>query len=256
MKTIQSPKELTYQHDVPFVVWCYWEGDEMVGNRKLSYDYLLKNIEVPVALITPANVHNFILADHPFPTSYEHLSIVHRSDYLRAYLMHYYGGGWHDIKATEVSYKDSWKEFENSEIWIIGREEKANGAAKIHDDQGRYIPDYYQDLIAVPSWIAKPHTALTKAILTGIEDIIIANQDVLKKHPAIHPREKKIEDKNIFKKIFNLLKFKYQGRSIHYPLEWTLFGNVFHPLILKYKQHVSKNLPVDTIKNAGIYHRG
>ena len=26
MECINNPSELTYQHQVPFVVWCYWEG--------------------------------------------------------------------------------------------------------------------------------------------------------------------------------------------------------------------------------------
>ena len=42
---------------------------------------------------------------------------------------------------------------------------------------------------------------------------------------------------------------------MNYPIPWTLFGNLFHPLNLIFKNHVSKNLPRDTVKNAGIYHR-
>lgn len=256
MKLLESPRELSYQNGVPFVIWCYWEGDAMEGNRKLSFEYFLKHIEVPVALITPKNLHKYIQPEHPFPEGYPYLSIVHRSDYIRAYLMHYYGGGWHDIKATEVSYKEIWREFENPNIWLIGRHEVPNGAAKSYDDEGRYMPNYHQDLVAVPSWVARPNTPLSKEILERIESVINDNYDKLKKYPAKHPREKKLTGKNLLQKIFNILKFTYQGRSLHYPLDWTLFGNIFHPTVLKYKGHISKNLPVDSIKNAGIYHRG
>jgi len=89
----------------------------------------------------------------------------------------------------------------------------------------------------------------------GKENILAQNLDSLKQNPAIHPREKKLPKGNIFKKLFNIMKFNYQERSTKYPLEWTLFGNVFHPKVLKYKQHISYNLPVDQEKNAGIYHR-
>lgn len=253
---IQHPDNLTYINDVPFVVWCYWEGEEMNGNRKLSFEYLQKNIEVPLGLITPINLSSFIKDNHPLPKDFDKLSIVHRSDYIRTYLMHHYGGGWHDIKATEVSYKDVWQKFSNKNIWIIGKKEIKGGAAKTKDHKGRYIPDYYQDLIAVPTWVAKPNTELSKNLLLSLEKTIADNADLLNKYPAKHPREKKLPNSNFLKKGINILKFIYQKRSLNYPLEWTLFGNAFHPLILEYKEHVSYNLPTDKKKNAGIYHRG
>jgi hypothetical protein len=252
---IQSPIELSYRHGVPFVIWCYWEGGEMSPNRKKSFDFLMQHIEVPIALITRENLSKFIKPDYPLPEAFEYISIVHRSDYIRAYLMHHYGGGWHDIKATLVSYKSVWDEFVDPKIWIIGRKEIQKGAAKVLDEYGNFIPDHYQDLIAVPSWVARSNTLLSKEILVGIENILAQNLDCLKENPAIHPREKKLPKGNIFKEIFNIIKFKYQKRSTKYPLEWTLFGNVFHPKILKYKQHISFSLPVDQEKNAGIYHR-
>jgi len=252
---IHSPDELSYQHGVPFVIWCYWEGAEMSPNRKISFEYLVKNIEVPVALITPDNLELFIKSDQPLPDAFDYISVVHRSDYVRAYLMHHYGGGWHDIKATLVSYSSVWNEFIDPKVWIIGRKEIEKGAARIVDESGNYIPDHYQNLIAVPSWVARPNTLLSKEILLGIENILERNLESLKQNPAIHPREKKLPKGNIFKRLFNIIKFKYQKRSTKYPLEWTLFGNVFHPKILKYNQHISFNLPLDKEKNAGIYHR-
>lgn len=256
MQLIESPSALTYVHDVPYVVWCYWEGAPMSGNRLVSFEYLQKNIQVPVCLLTPANIHQFIKPEHPFPNNYKDLSVVHRSDYVRAYMLYHYGGGWHDIKATEISYVDVWQEFADPNIWIIGKPEIAKGAANVYTAEGLYVPDRYDRLIAVPAWVGRPHTALAKAILDGIEHAISSNAAALTQYPAKHPREKKITTTNMLKKLFTQAKFLYQGRSTRYPLEWTLFGNVFHPMILKYNQHVSFNLPYDKRKNAGIYHRG
>lgn len=78
---------------------------------------------------------------------------------------------------------------------------------------------------------------------------------VLRMHPGKHPREKKIQSKTL---LGYVAKFFYQlllGRDIYYPIPWTLFGNLFHPLNLIFKNHISRNLPQDAIKNAGIYHR-
>lgn len=256
MHIIQKPEELSYIHGVPFVVWCYWEGKPMTGNRQLSFSYLIQNIGVPVCLITPENLPLFLKESHRLPKSYADLSIVHRSDYIRAYLLHHYGGAWHDIKATEVSYSKVWDVFEDPNIWMVGRPEQPNGAARSYDLANRYMPDYYHDLIAVPSWVGRPNTALSKQLLFGIEAIINQHGELLSRYPSKHPRDKKINCKSPIKRLFQIIKFRYQGKSTKYPLEWTLFGNVFHPCVLQYQSHISRNLPVDITKNAGIYHRG
>lgn len=256
MLLIKHPEDLYYRNGVPVVVWCYWEGPPMTGNRLLSFTYLTQNIGVPVCLVTPENISVFLKDTHPLPSAYPDLSVVHRSDYIRAYLLHHYGGGWHDIKATEVSYAKVWEEFENDAIWIIGRPENQNGAANVYNKEGQYLPDYYKQLIAVPSWVGRPNTPLSKDILLGIESLINAHRKTLAVNPSKHPRDKKIIDGPLLKRLFQRAKFAYQGRSTSYPLEWTLFGNVFHPCILLYQDHVSRTLPVDMIKNAGIYHRG
>lgn len=253
---VEHPNELTFTNGVPFVIWCYWEGPSMTGNRLLSFEYLLKNIQVPVCLVTTKILQNFIKPHHPLPILFDKLSIVHRSDYIRAYLLHHYGGAWHDIKATEVSYAHVWKEFEDNNIWIVGRRETYKGAAKVIDNQDRYMPDFYEKLIAVPSWVGRAQSPLSTEILQGIENMLTKHSLDLIKYPAQHPREKKLVAKNSIDRLVKVVKFKYQKRSLNYPLEWTVFGNIFHPTLLKYQQHISYNLPIDREKNAGIYHRG
>lgn len=256
MESIEHPEQLTYCNGVPFVVWCYWEGEKMHGNRLISFEYLKENIGVPLCLVTPQNISLFIKNTHPLHPAYKNLSIVHRSDYLRAYFLHHYGGAWHDIKATKASFKNVWNEFANEHIWMVGRPETRSGAAKTYTTDQKYIPDFYQYLISVTAWVGRPNTALSKEVLEGIEFIINSNADLLKKYPATHAREKKIETKNWLKLFFVYMKFFYQKRSLHYPIEWTLFGNIFHPLILKYNKHISFKLPCDVEKNAGVNHRG
>ncbi len=255
MQRIHHPEELTYQNGVPFVIWCYWEGEEMSNNRLLSFNYLQQHIQVPVCLITPQNLAKFIKKEHPLPESYCNLSIVHRSDYIRAYLLHHYGGAWHDIKATKASYANVWKEFQDPNVWMIGRPEIPGGAAKVYTSDGKYVPGHYEKLIAVPSWVGRSQTQISKEILDNLEAILTMYTPQLKKFPAQHPREKRLISKNFLHRIVLTMKFIYQGRSLHYPLHWTLFGNVFHPVIMKYPEHISFKLPTDPKKNAGIYHR-
>jgi len=253
---IKHPQELTYRHGVPFVLWCYWEGEAMQGNRKLSFDYLQEHIGVPIALVGPENIAAFILADHPLHQAFPCLSIVHRSDYIRAYLLHFYGGAWHDIKATEVSFADCWEQFQAPNLFLIGRPELPKGAAAVQLSPGRYIGDHWQDLVAVPAWIGRPQTPLSRDIYRELIQLLDDNLAALQKYPARHAREKKIHRKNIFQELFVQIKCLCTGRNPNYPLDWTVFGNIFHPAVYRYRDHIARNLPTDQAKNAGIYHRG
>lgn len=255
MSLITAPEQLTFKNGVPFVIWCYWEGSEMNKNRSLSFTYLRENIGVPVCLITPQNISKFILPEHPLPQALPYASIVHRSDFIRAYLMHFYGGGWHDIKATLVSFANCWELFKDENIYLIGRPESFKGAAKVADENGYYMPDVAEDLVSVPAWIARGQTPLSKTIYENLVQLFLENEFLLKRGPAKHPREKYIKPKNFLHKIGIQIKYLYSGRNPKYPLPWTIFGNIFHPAVYKYKTHVVKSLPADTVKNAGIYHR-
>ena len=240
---------------VPKVVWCFWAGGEMNDSRALSFQMLRENIGVPVCLITPENIGQFVLKDFPLHASFPYLSAVHQSDYIRGYLLQYYGGAWHDIKATKVSFENVWQGFSNPEVYLIGKPEIEGGPARIHDEEGRWMPDNWKELISVVSWVGRPDTPFSKALLENMEAFLEGNMEQLKKYPGKHPREKKIEANNFFSKSLKKLTYKIQGRNTNYPLPWTVFGNIFHPLNYRYRKNILKTLPLDSIKNAGVYHR-
>jgi len=255
MAIINSISQIKKVNGVPFVIWCYWSGSSMNENRLLSLDLLVKNIGVPVFLINETNLKQIEIPNHPFHRAFPYLSAVHQSDYIRIYLLQHYGGGWHDIKATKVSFKDVWSEFINPNIYLIGRQERVGGPAAVFDEEDRWMPDFWQDLISVTSWVGRSDTKLSQAMLLEIEKLLDRNFELLKKYPAKHAREKKVIGKTFISK--SIVKFRnlLTGRNNNYPLPWTVFGNIFHPLNYKFKDHVNFNLPKDKIKNAGIYHR-
>ncbi|MEU5467039.1 hypothetical protein [Kocuria salsicia] len=51
-------------------------------------------------LVTPENLSDWVLPQHPLHRAYENLSLVCRSNYLRASLTHHHGGGYCDLKAS------------------------------------------------------------------------------------------------------------------------------------------------------------
>ena len=93
-----SLKNIRYVHGVPEVVFIVWFGNNISDNRLKALNSLINNLKVPYIIITDKNYKSFELKNKPFHKAFEYLSGNHKSDYLRAYLLNYYGGGYHDIK--------------------------------------------------------------------------------------------------------------------------------------------------------------
>lgn len=248
-------EEVTTVNGVRFVVWCYWSGSTMTPNRSMSFDLLKQHVGVPVYLVTPAQISSLEVPGHPVHPAFPYLSAVHQSDYLRIYLLHHYGGAWHDVKATKVSLEPAWQHFSDPSVYLVGRPERLGGPAQVHDASGRWMPDHWQDLVSVTAWVGRAGTPLTHALYTQLHQLLDAHYEALKAHPARHAREKKMESKGIMHRAFIELKCLFTGRNSRYPLPWTVFGNLFHPLNYEFKDHISRDLPRDDVKNAGVYHR-
>mgnify|MGYP005851962207 CR=1 FL=1 len=255
---IRSKKEfelLEIKNGVPKIIWCYWAGGPMNESRSKSFEVLLANIGVTVCLISRENVIDFVEEMNPLHPAFDYLSAVHQSDYVRAYLLHHFGGGWHDIKATLMNYEKVWDIFSDPNIHLVGKPESKGGPAQVFDNKGRWMPDFWQELVSAIAWVGRPLTPLSHELLQNMEAHLDANLELLKKNPGIHPREKKLVVKNPLSKFVKTLEFRWKGKNPNYPLAWTFFGDFFHPLNYRYKQHISNLLPVDEVKNAGIYHR-
>jgi hypothetical protein len=220
----------------------------MNENRLRSFEMMKSNLGVPLCLVTKDNLSEFILQEYPLHPAFQWLSDVHKSDYLRIYFLHHYGGGWHDIKPTMANFQKMWSEFANPEVYFVGRAEIKGGPAKVFDSEGNWMPDFWNDLVGCGWWIGRPNTPLSTEMCHKINELLDINYELLKRYPARSPFDKKKKSK------FSWVPFitsKYKG----YPLPWTVFGNIFHPLNYKYRAHVMRNLPTDEKYNAGLPYR-
>lgn len=240
---------------VPKVMWCFWASGEMPPNRKRSFQLLCKHISCLVCLVSDKTFFDFEVDGAAIHSAYNQLSAVHKSDYVRAYLWHHYGGGWHDIKATLVSFDHVWAEFADGNTHLVGRPEIRGGAARTFDKERRWMPDFWQDLVSVTAWVGRPATSLSGEVYRSLQAYLDENLELLQSNPAKHPRDKCLGELSFLKKIKKNAARIMLGEKNSYPLTWTVFGNAFHPACLKYKENISRNLPMDELKNAGIYHR-
>lgn len=250
-----------YQYNgenAPKVIYCFWTGDNPITeNRKKGLEALEKNAGVPVKLITPKNLHEYIKPDYPLHKGYELLSLVHRSDYLRCYFMHHYGGGYADIKPFEHSWEPAFDKLNHSKTkYMLGYPELAEGG--LAPIEHRFLPDLsiydnyddildsekkvFQDLkkhhpflIGNCSFICKPYTPITtewydelhRRMDIAYDSLVVFHKNNDNKTPIIH---------------------NDNDNETEYPIPYFhLLGQMLHPLELKYHKHIiqyKKLLPI------------
>ena len=243
-----ADNHISYNSDIPApeVIYCFWTGDNpLTENRKKGLKTLEKYAKIPIKLITPENLSEYIKPNFPLHKGYDLLSLTAKSDYLRCYFMHHHGGGYADIKPFNHSWKSAFAKLnKHKDKYIIGYPELLfAGLAPIED---RFLPNkslypnyknildsekkLFQDLtkhtpllIGNCAFVCKPYSPITSEWYKEIHH----RMDKLCEYTYIE-REKTLNLKDITLPYFYLVQ-------------------VFHPIILKYHKHVlrdKKLLPI------------
>ena len=204
-----------------------WTGDNpMSSDRAAALESIYKHLQVPVALVGPHNLDEWVVPGHPLHPAYPHLSAVHRSDYLRTYLLHHHGGGYTDIKHSAYPWGAFFEQLNaDPDMWAIGGPEHPT----IGTAFGRA---HHLELIGNCHYIFKPRTPITSEWLAGCERELDANLDALQLHPARHARDRRgmrLED----------------GSTSQYPLAYNqILGEVFGPIVYRHRAHVLRRMPL------------
>jgi len=187
---------------LPRIVYCAWLGrDPMSANRTAALASIVLNVGCPVLLFNDRTVRSYELPDAPFHPAFDYLSVMHKVDYLRVYLMHHYGGGYTDIKHISVNWSGFFDALEASDAYALGYPEVsvANVGHPLEEELHRNI----DRLIGVCAFIFKSRTIFTQEWLDGVHDFLDGSLMILK-------------------------------RSTVYPLEWdAVMGNLLHPLMYR-----------------------
>ena len=211
-------------------LWAMWFGPPPVGAR-LAAAKTLENTGVPVRWLNNSNWLDVEKPEYPFPRALllPGLSQNHRADYLRAYVMHNYGGGYSDVKPTDSSWVKAFDELNDENGWLVGVQETrggvacSNGVAEVNCEK---LGKSYEHLATNGAYIMRPHTPLTFAWLHEATRRLKKRGPEIMKHPAHRPRCCQGENPN------------------NYPVRWAeLHGEILHPLMWVYRQHLKLTLP-------------
>ena len=207
-------------------IFVFWTGDNAINdNRKSSINQLKALSDCEVIMVTKDNLHEWI--KEPLHESYQYLSAVHKSDYLRTYFMHFYGGGYSDIKKTRGTWLSAFDNLESSDAYASGYRESAPYDVAYHPAQSSY-----RNIIGNCSYICKPNTNFTKEWYDNMISLLDSKLDSLKLHPASHPYDK-AEDKDS-----------------SYPIEWNeMLGRIFHRLVYENMSKFNYDVPTPVITN-------
>lgn len=116
------PRTRRIQESAPNVVWCVWTGDnEISENRRAGLESIHEeNPDAEVILVTPENLDKYVVDSEPLHPIYPHLSLVHRSDYLRSYLLYHHGGAYTDIKRQRGSMSEAIAMLNSDpDLWLV-----------------------------------------------------------------------------------------------------------------------------------------
>jgi hypothetical protein len=211
-------------------IYCFWTGkNELTENRKRCLTQFKNICGCNLILVDIYNLRNYILKEYPLHPAYEFLSETHKADYLRTYFMHFYGGGYTDIKETTGSWVNAFNELKNNpDKWMCGYPEIRDGVA--------YGPvaDKWNELIGNCAYICKPQTKLTSEWYNEMITLLDLKLERLKCFPARHPQE------------IGYSSHEYNG----YPIEWNeMLGRIFHKVSYKYKERLLNILPICSFIN-------
>ncbi|MDO5614606.1 MAG: glycosyltransferase [Cruoricaptor ignavus] len=169
------------------VIYCHWTGDnEMSENRKKGYQSLVENSGVKVVLITPKNLHEFILDEYPLHPAYELLSLNHKSDYLRCYFAQFYGGGYCDIKPMKNSWIDSFNLLEEKDGWFLSYTQiKQHSVSKGQGIIDKDLKYYFKKCTGTGAFINKSNTQFTVEWWMELNRRLDENFELLEANPGI-----------------------------------------------------------------------
>ena len=208
------------QGEVPRRIFTLWTGDGPLPEvRQRGLDALQDTLHgIEVVLVTPENMHKWIVPGHDLHPAYQNLSLVHRSDYLRAYLLHHHGGGYSDVKAPNHHWGPAFEQLAHDDLWLIGYPERSTQwVAQLPRQLGRDLKRNYRIVPGGGSFVARADSTFTREWMAELERRLDYLGPLLEQHPG-----------------------GVRNEVLEYPVSWNdLLAKIIHPLALKHHGRVA-----------------
>lgn len=206
-------------------IFCMWTGDNPMSTDRIQALWsIFNNTGCPVIFINKHNLSEWIHPNYPLHPAFEFLSSTHKSDYLRCYFMHHYGGGYTDIKQTTRKWGVLFDKLNGSSSLALGYQELAHGIPHLENTLGDEIRKNHKHVIGLCSFIFKKNSDITSEWLSETNKLLDSKLAELIKFPAQHPQDQYsviLPDNTVSR----------------YPLRWAeLLGEIFHPIIYKHNE--------------------
>lgn len=222
-------------------LYMFWTGNNQPSNARIrAVNATMQSCNVEFILKVGDSVHELELPEYPFHEAYNYLSLTHKADYLRCYVMHHYGGGYADIKIWDFDWNPYFDALENSDRWAIGhRELSPDGVAIVPNDPlATVIKASYENLIGNCGYIFKPNTPFTTEWKKQLHLKLDSKLEELRSNPSRHPQD--------------VINARFMDGTIsRYPLRWAeILGEIFHKLCYQNQDKLIPDLPRYTyVKN-------
>jgi GR25 family glycosyltransferase involved in LPS biosynthesis len=191
-------------------IWCCWPGDNPMP------DYLQLCLEtwrlhneplLEVRLLTPETIPKYLPSLHP---AYQSLSYVHRSDYLRAAILHLHGGFYVDIDSVCLAPA-------RTSFRLLHDHDFVGYTGKEHEHWG------------VTAMFARPTTPFTSAWLSRVEAVLSQKHQELASFRANNPSLKK-DCLRWSEVLGELMQPLAQDVKEDASIKWTLASGDWHVL--------------------------
>jgi hypothetical protein len=204
-----------------------WAGTNPMSSQRIQALWsIYNNTRCPVVYINHQSQGDWEKPEYPYHPAFEYLSDTHKSDYMRCYLMHHYGGGWADIKHTSADWRPHFANLRSTEALALGYQEIADGIPHVEGVLGDELRANYKQNIGLCAFIFKRYSVITQSWITQLNQALDTLLPNLKKNQATHPQDQtglRLPD----------------GTESQYPVKWAeLLGNIFHPTIYKHRSRV------------------
>lgn len=203
----------------PYTIYCVWAGfNPMSEQRQRCLRQLREVSQCRVVLVTPETLPSLVDPRVPLHPAYPYLSEVHKSDYLRCYLMHVHGGGYADIKLTMGSWISAFRDMDRTPAAYINGY-RAGGPDNVSAHE---LKPQWMYLVGAGQFIVRRDTEFTREWYAEVCRILDERIDQLREHPATDPYDcapgpsgYPIGYTDLMGIPFNRIQLKYYPRTLY-----------------------------------------